>query len=273
MKMIALYSMSRLRWMTHYAVALVLGMALFASPVAYANTETCPQHFAGGEAPAFINDKLAARTIALCFEAFAIMHSGLSRTPLWAAELITPESIAAARRVKRKNRFHAEPRLPASDRAELRDYARSGFDRGHMIAAANMPTKKAQYESFSLANIVPQHPDNNQGVWSGLEEATRALALRRGALYVITGPLFEGKTLQRLNSRVLVPTHVFKAIYDPARNAAAAYISENREGAGYHTISIEALENRLGINLFPAMPQQVKRAKMPLPKPDGRHLR
>ena len=40
---------------------------------------------------------------------------------------------------------------------------------------------------------------------------------------MVTGPIFEGSSLQRINGRVLVPTFVFKAIYDPIRNEAGAY--------------------------------------------------
>ena len=86
-----------------------------------------------------------------------------------------------------------------------------------MALSGDMPTETSQHESFSLANMIPQDPKNNQILWQGIEEATRTLASRDGEVYVVTGPIFEGSSLERLNGRVLVPAFVFKAIYDPVR--------------------------------------------------------
>jgi endonuclease G len=241
--------------------------SLAASLTFAASLQDCPQHFAEGSPPEFVNQKMAARTRPLCFEGFAVMHSGVSRTPLWAAQHLTEERLVEARRVKRRNAFHEEERLPASERAELSDYRRSGFDRGHLSPAADMASEQSQYESFSLANIVPQDPNNNQNLWAAIEGATRSYTRSRGDVYVISGPLFEGSTLQRLKGRVLIPTHMFKAIYVPQRQQASAYITPNAPGTDYQVISIAELERRLGINLFPAMPEMVKQTRIDLPKP------
>ena len=78
-------------------------------------------------------------------------------------------------------------------RAELKDYAKSGYDRGHMTPSADMPTPSSQEESFSLANMVPQDHYNNTGIWSNIESATRYLAKKKGSLYIITGSSLKGK--------------------------------------------------------------------------------
>src|SRR3954467_12612657 len=96
-----------------------------------AQPESCPQHFVGGTPPVLLKPQLAQRTQALCYEQFAILHSGIVRTPLWSAEHLTRDEIDAAGQLKRRNAFHHESRLPPEDRAELSDYARSGYDRGH----------------------------------------------------------------------------------------------------------------------------------------------
>ena len=177
----------------------------------------------------------------LCFDAFAVLHSGLSRTPLYAAERLTRDSVAAARRVDRIDAFHDEDALPAADRARLEDYVRSGYDRGHMAPAGDMPTGAAQAQSFSLANIVPQDRALNRGLWAAIEESVRRLATRRGTLFVVTGPIYSGDAVQAINGRVLVPTQLFKALYDPATGEAGAYLVPNQDDPPWQAVSLDSL--------------------------------
>lgn len=251
----------------HLLLALASVASLLLSADLAAQNEACLKHFADGKAPSFTRPSLQLKTAGLCYEAFAVMHSGISRTPLWSAEHLTRDSIAAAKTVRRKDAFHAEETLPNDLRAELSDYARSGYDRGHMAPAADMPTEEAQHQSFSLANIVPQNRENNQVLWSAIEGATRHLTNERGGIYVITGPVFEGDNVQRINSRVFVPTHVYKAIYDPQRKEGAAWLAPNAAGDVYEVISLAELEKRIGINLFPSVATDVKAHAMRLPEP------
>ena len=124
------------------------------SIILYAAPTACPKFYVDGEAPTIVNEKLANKTKELCFEAFGVMHSGISKTPLWSAEYLTASAIDAD--VPRKDKFHEETKLPQSERAELKDYTKSGYDRGHMAPSADMPSESAQADSFSLANMVPQ---------------------------------------------------------------------------------------------------------------------
>jgi len=243
----------------------LLFLSLFAS--ALAQPPNCNRHFFQKTAPEITRKSLQTSTVGLCFEAFAVLHSGVSRTPLWSASYLTRGSLKAAREIPRADSFHAEPALPPGQGAELADYVRSGFDRGHMAPAADMPTEQAQHESFSLANIVPQNRKNNQILWAAIEGATRHLTNLRGELYVITGPVFEGDKLDRINGRVLVPTHVFKAVLDPAKQEAAAWLAPNNDSGEYQVINVETLERRIGINLFPQLTDTAKQRVMELPEP------
>ena len=106
----------------------------------------CPQFFPHGSAPDLVNPKLLPKTRKICYSAFAVLHSGITRTPLWAAEHLTRNGLDAAVATERKDTFHEDPRLPTDERADLDDYARSGFDRGHLAPAADMPDEQAQHE-------------------------------------------------------------------------------------------------------------------------------
>ncbi|MDW7557921.1 DNA/RNA non-specific endonuclease (plasmid) [Azospirillum brasilense] len=89
-------------------------------------------------------------------------------------------------------------------------------------------------------------------------------------LYVVTGPVFQGQSLQRINGRVLVPSHAFKAVYDPQRRQAAAYLVENVTTKAHRVLSIAELEQLTGVAVFPGLPEAVRAIAMPLPDPKPR---
>ena len=252
--------------MRHRLTLLLLLAALCSPQPARSTPSACPQDFAGGQPPALLNQRLAAGARALCFRAFAVLHSAATRTPLYSAEHLTAAGLSDARSLPREGEFHPEDALPPGERAELRDYARSGFDRGHMSPSGDMPTPEAQQESFSLANMVPQAPKLNRGLWEGIESAVRKLAERQGELYVVTGPIFQGAELQQVGD-VIVPTHVFKAVLDPRRGLAAAYVAKNVDDAPWAPISMAQLADLTGLDVFPALPASAKSAMLRLPKP------
>jgi endonuclease G len=227
--------------------------------------QTCADHFVGGDAPRFTNAKLARDTHALCFKLFSVMDSGVTRTPLWSAEHLEAANLAAAQSLSRENSFHPEERLPPGQRAELSDYARSGFDRGHMAPNGDMPDRESQHDSFSLANMVPQNGENNRHLWAAIEGAVRKMAKREGDLYVVTGPAFLGTDLQRVGN-VLVPTHLYKLVWSPRQKAGAAWLVENTADARPNVVPIPELERIVGINLLPALSDQEKERMLDLPK-------
>lgn len=226
----------------------------------------CPSHFAAGREPVFVNQALSRQSQELCYEAFAVMHSGVTRTPLWSAEHLQRKNLERAQELVRENRFHPENELPAAQRAELSDYARTGFDRGHLSPNGDMPTRSAQYESFSLANMIPQNPDSNRNIWEGIEASVRHLAKAEGDLYVVTGPAFIGRDLKKIGN-VMVPTHVYKAVYSPKRHKAGAYFVANDGSQTYTAMSVVQLEKTVGIDVLPGLSRDIKEVAMDLPKP------
>jgi endonuclease G len=164
----------------------------------------------------------------LCFDAFAVLYSGESKTPVYVVEQLTAEQLTQAQNEVRTNRFYPEARVPFADRAQLDDYRGSGFDRGHMAPAADMPNAQAMAQSFSLANMSPQDRINNRETWANIEKATRAYAKRAPAkVYVFTGPLFKQPVATIGANNVWVPAQFFKVVYTPSTQRAWGYLIDN----------------------------------------------
>ncbi len=245
---------------------LPLALALLASP-AFAQS-ACPQFFPAGRPPALTNAKLAQRTTLLCNDAYAVLASGVTHGALWSAERLTASSIDAARDTPRQGTFHPDDRLPPADQAQLDDYRRSGFDRGHMSPSGDMPDAGSMQQSFSLANMVPQAAVLNRGLWAGIESMMRTLATREGELYLVTGPAFQGRQLKSIGPNgVLVPSATWKAVYDPRVGGAAVYVCRNVQRPSCSTVSVANLVSVVGIDPFPGLPAAVKQTAMTLPVP------
>lgn len=211
----------------------------------------CPQFFINGNPPAVApRPKLRE----LCYEAFAILHSGETKTPVYVAQRLNRRSVEDADE-KRATKFFADARLPSAERAELEDYKRSGYSRGHMAPAGDMPSPTAMAQSFSLANMVPQDVKHNGGAWAKIEADTRHYVRRaRGDVFVITGPVFTPESPKIGQNGVRVPTYLFKLVYDQATNRAWAHWQENREGERVgRPISYRELVQRTGVEFLPSL--------------------
>lgn len=235
-----------------FIALLVVSFTSFSSASFAAGFADCPQFFAGGKPPVIA----PKQTREICYEAFAISYSGQSKTPVFAAEKLNKEAVADADE-KRTNRFFADARLPFAERATLDDYKGSGYDRGHMAPAGDMPTPSAMAQSFSLANMIPQVPEHNRGVWSKTEAAVRKYAQRAtGDVYVITGPVYEPSIDESpvIGNGVRVPKYLFKLVYDKDLNRAWAYYQENSDKTVMAPpISYGELVKRTGIDFLPGM--------------------
>jgi hypothetical protein len=86
-----------------------------------------------------------------------------NRIPLWVAQHLSAPSLAAAkaaaeaRKLKRHSNFTEDSTIPEIFRSKLSDYKGSGYDRGHMIPAADAKLTDESYNAtFILTNIAPQ---------------------------------------------------------------------------------------------------------------------
>jgi endonuclease G len=230
--------------------------------------QECLKNFPGQVPPK--SEATAGRTI--CYEQFALFASSETKTPLWVAENLTPEEVHTG--LARKDAFHAEPRLPSGSWAELKDYRNSGFARGHMAPSADMATPTAQYESFSLANMVPQDTRNNSGPWKAIETKVRDMAAAE-PLFVVTGPVYVSGGMPRVigDNRIAVPFKLYKAVYQPATGITGAYVMTNESRPECRRISINDLTALTGINVFPDLPADILDRLDLLPSPKGLNCR
>ena len=236
-------------------LALLIFLAALLPAFAAQDFADCLQFFARAKPPA-IEKKATDR--ALCYDSFAILHSGESKTPVFVAQRLNRESIAEAHE-KRTNNFFADDRLRFAEQATLEDYIGSDFDRGHMAPAGDMPNATAMAQSFSLANIVPQAPLHNRGVWAkNVEAATRKYVSRAsGNVFVITGPVYEPSIAASPSigpGHVRVPKYLFKLVYDEQANRAWAFWQENSDSTkASPPISYEELVRHTKISFLPGV--------------------
>ncbi|KAG6820785.1 hypothetical protein H0H93_011550 [Arthromyces matolae] len=156
-------------------------------------------------------------------------RSRLTALPVVTAEHLTHASLKSEQPTeagdRSKSNFIEDDSLPILFRARLKDYFRSGYDRGHMVPAADAKfSQKAMDETFLLSNIAPQVGDGfNRHYWAYLEEWCRRLTGNFRDVYIFTVPLYlprqdnDGKwrvTHEVIGSppNVAVPTHFAKVV-------------------------------------------------------------
>ena len=139
--------------------------------------------------PAGFEDLLRVRS------GYVASYDARTRTPRWVLERITAESCAGVG-TRKKSRFVEDDEVDGAHAAKLSDYRGSGYDRGHLAAAAgHKNTQRAMDDTFSLLNVCPQVGDGfNRDYWARLEQFTRELVTTHpkagGDVLVATGPLF-----------------------------------------------------------------------------------
>ena len=207
--------------------------------------------FPAGHAPE-TSAALARGATLLCKTDYATFVSPVTRDPIWVAEHLTTVQIMSAGMIQRHCGFRPDKALEPGARAELDDYRKSGWDRGHMAPDADMPDDTAQRESCDLANAVPQAPRLNRGIWARIEEHVRRLALFHGDVYVATGPGFSGAPAAIGPDDVLVPDWTWKAVYVPATGEHEAWVCSNVRATVCDEEPVAAIKRRFGIRVFPS---------------------
>lgn len=211
------------KWQVFIAGVLV-GLGLFWLPI---DKEFTSVHFTQNDLPIQATSSIFSKyfpTTTPIFEkeGFFLAYNGQTRNAHWVYHKLTSD-ILEKKTSREDCDFKEELLLPDHIRATKNDYVSSGYDRGHLCAAADCLTQKAVEDSFSLTNVAPQAPAFNRGYWKKIEHHARELTKQYRAVHVFTGPLYlskkdrDGKRYVKYEvigkHEVAVPTHFFMLIF------------------------------------------------------------
>ncbi len=126
---------------------------------------------------------------------YSLGYNNATRQPNWVSWDLTVADTGSS---GRSSNFFQDTTLPAGFYQVLTtDYSGSGFDRGHMCPSGDRTVTAADNEvTFFMSNMIPQSPDNNQGVWANFEGECRTLAAAGNEVLITSGPSgFSGTTI------------------------------------------------------------------------------
>lgn len=183
------------------------------------------------------------------------------KLPNWVSYELTREETKG--KEKRSNRFITDP-LVKGLIATNADYARSGYDKGHMAPAADMRwSPQAMEASFYFSNICPQHPQLNRRGWKKLEEKIRDWAIADSAIIIICGPIITKQPKTIGKNKVAVPQQFFKVVLSPFAKPmrAIGFLFNNRQAVeplSTYAVTIDSIERLTNMDFFAPLPDEIE---------------
>lgn len=192
--------------------------------------------------------------------------------------------------IERNKSFKSESTLPAKwSVIKSADYLNSGFDRGHNCPSADRTNSyESNLSTFSMANIIPQAPNNNRKTWANFEDYTRTLIKAKNEAFIIMGSYGSGgtgtlgfyKSINDAHTPITVPNRIWKVvvILPDGSNDLKRITSDTRVIAidtpndqalntdwRHYRTSVDAIEHATGYNIMnniPAAIQDIIEAKV-----------
>jgi len=202
----------------------------------------------------------------ICRSGYAVNYNYATKVAHFVVEHIKAEDLVKT--AKRKDDFRMDPLVDDDKEATLKDYAKSGYDRGHIAPAADFSASVEEMsESFYLTDMMPQVPNNNRGVWKKTEAMARYNAEARGEVYVISGTIYV-KGYLTIGNGVGVPQRIFKIIIDPKTEESISFLFPNIPNTKIKTrtlpdyvVSIDEIEKEAGIDISPLLKDETMESK------------
>jgi endonuclease G len=210
----------------------LIALALFLIPgTAFASP--CDQFYPNGKEIVVPNTKV------LCNSFFATVYDDAQNANILSTE-IAQERL---KKTPRTDDFRADKRI--ADSPTPADYTNSGYDRGHMVPAANADDPNEMSDTFYMTNMTPQLPSVNRVAWRLLEDQVRDLPFK----WVVTGAQYS-KTPKKLGKgQVPVPDMLYKVVFLKDGTTVAYTVNNLVPKSQIEKTTVEQLEAKLGYKL------------------------
>lgn len=217
---------------------IIASLFLFLTPsVAFASP--CDQFYPNGK------EIVVPGTKVLCNSFFATVYDDALNATVFSTEIVQARAV----KTPRTDDFRADKRI--SDSPTPADYTNSGYDRGHMVPAANADDPKEMSDTFLMTNMTPQLPSVNRVAWKNLEERVRSVPFK----WVVTGAYY-GKspkcdvTVKCIGkAKVPVPEFLYKVVFFESGNTAVYIVDNLVPKSQVSTMKLEELEAKIGYKL------------------------
>ena len=202
----------------------------------------------------------------------------------------------------RDDNWQYDPVIPREYQMNLKQSYKFGFSRGHMLRSANRnATIDLMHTTYYFTNMVPQHQNQNAGIWLQLEDVEYNWATnanKTDTMFVVCGPILSAdngtvtdmdgidKKSQQVKSGAKlcpIPTHTWKVLLK--KNKEGKWISigsrmpntsnadrKNKLGRKDswtdYLCTVADLEKELGVKFFSFLPENEAAAIKSLKNPN-----
>lgn len=193
--------------------------------------------------------------------AHSLVYSEPHEMARWTAHIVATDVVQG--NLARIDTFLMDT-LIATGSSTVEDYWNSGYDRGHLVASADMRwSHDAMAATYLYSNVAPQKPELNRGTWADLEDwIRRYVHYANERAFVLTGPVLREGLPKMANpghkNEVSIPELYWKVVadLDGDEKKAIAFVMKNGFNDGppiSYAVSVDSVERLTGLDFFPAL--------------------
>lgn len=241
----------------------------------------CRILFLNGISP-YVSNSAILKIRPLCFDGVAVAYSGLRKSPLYIYEILNKSERPKKHRINLPNSLFFDTRLPKNERASPGDFFNNLFEidsdhkvnNGIPMAPAVLRKTWAIYEEHVAKNV--NQASGNVYVITGSVFTPTACGLLTVSRQLLESnydyvPWGAAKIVEKsskvhgmpsryslgsctIGNGVVVPSFIYRLVYDPAAGRVWVYWIENTNTEKINApISYSELVRRTGINFFPGV--------------------